>query len=519
MEVAQNLEPLKVSAANNTRIQAIFTAFETARTQQDADKKQKLLKAVQEAAAIQQALSAPIDNSRIQTAIDTVTDMDEKSLEVLPLVKKIDLLASLRTTGTAECRKAMAKLYKATDLQPEFTAKDDGMRRDVLDKLKESNALKGARRNWDTMLWSSEKGAKKHKLPALENALHIQSDIMGIEKTERPPIVPFAREPVQQGDDKALSCAGGFQADTNTITINTAKLDFADFDRSLDTVVHENTHKYQRTLIKKLEDGALRPGDPEYCQAILFQLNWDSRGYLDCEDGYVEQPIERHAHLAGGEARKLFVEDAKAEAQILLTKMDVLATSQIDEKARTELAKWQKAMKEAMASGISTEITKFTRTYEADFNKLAEQFKPPTEAKTADQDEGLSNEAKQAKALIRELETWGQKLPGHAKTIAGWGNILTSSINKNAQNPTALDKLVKDYRAVLDELLPQAASLIEEMQSWVKNEKFAEWADTIQEYHCNAVLPRSALSLRDQLQLSRRKFEAYREEKESALAS
>src|SRR5262249_25950300 len=54
------------------------------------------------------------------------------------------------------------------------------------------------------------------------------------------------------------------------------------FDEAIDTAVHENGHRYQHTLIDKLNAGEIKPGDPLYNQAMTFKLN----------DGYYVQPVE-----------------------------------------------------------------------------------------------------------------------------------------------------------------------------------------------------------------------------------
>ena len=101
-----------------------------------------------------------------------------------------------------------------------------------------------------------------------------------------------------------------------------------DFDDSLDTIIHENTHNYQHKLVARLEAGEIRPTDPEYNQAVLFQLNF--AGYLESTDegheAYAKQPVEMHAWLAGGEAHRLFLDDAKLRAATIVEKAKLVVT-------------------------------------------------------------------------------------------------------------------------------------------------------------------------------------------------
>lgn len=96
----------------------------------------------------------------------------------------------------------------------------------------------------------------------------------------------------------------GTYGDCNRIRvrINAKILDTASFTEMADTVIHENTHRYQYGLVDQLNAGQLPPTDDRYGQALLMRANdhcylsADTYGYA----AYRGQPNERHAFDEGG---------------------------------------------------------------------------------------------------------------------------------------------------------------------------------------------------------------------------
>src|SRR5207247_1032005 len=91
-----------------------------------------------------------------------------------------------------------------------------------------------------------------------------------------------------------------------------------DFQEALDTAIHETSHAYQHVLIDQLKevDAGTRtpppPRDWEMDQARLFQLNNDAYEDGGDNDAYKNEPLEKHAWLAGNTAALLFNIDAQA---------------------------------------------------------------------------------------------------------------------------------------------------------------------------------------------------------------
>ena len=83
-------------------------------------------------------------------------------------------------------------------------------------------------------------------------------------------------------------------------------------DTAIDTMIHENCHQFQRALVKKLESGQLKPGDPDYEQATIFAANSGSN-HIQPEkdpsslDPYVKQPEENHSRAIGAATARAIV--------------------------------------------------------------------------------------------------------------------------------------------------------------------------------------------------------------------
>jgi hypothetical protein len=352
-----------------------------------------------------------------------------EELEQLSGAERIAMLTDLRRGGgiyDEECKAALIKAFESMPLENDFRRKDDAMRRQILDNLKASDVLQQARREWDTL-------PKEKRFEVLQEALKIQCQGMGIPDNELPPIKRFSDPAAQVTEHKKLTCTG-YQAD-GALYINDQSSNFDDFDGILDTVIHENTHNYQHRLVAKLESDPpqLKPGDPDYNQAVLFQMNFGP-GYLEGDgadrEAYELQPTERHAWLAGGEAHKIFVEDAQAEGQILMTKMtEWYKTCQNPLGSR--VMAMRQAVESAVASGSTTTIAKAVRTNQAAFDQLIEEVRksaatPPSEANPRDPYRARS------RPLIDKIKEWVGNHPDQAEQIAAIINGLEDDVEHRA---------------------------------------------------------------------------------------
>src|SRR5262249_53831462 len=217
---------------------------------------------------------------KARAAVTTVTAKAPEELGQMPAAQRIELITDLFRGGGVqdkECKTALAKLYKEMPLEPEFKAKDDTRRRMILNTVHASPTIRKARSEWDTL-------PPAKRIATLKEALKLQCQGLGLKEDEIPPIVKFSEPEANVSEHKTLTCAGAFSTADGKLYLNDKGPAFDDFDRLLDTVMHENTHNYQNCLVARLESDppTLKPGDPEYNQALLFQLNMGA-GYLDGE--------------------------------------------------------------------------------------------------------------------------------------------------------------------------------------------------------------------------------------------
>ena len=77
-----------------------------------------------------------------------------------------------------------------------------------------------------------------------------------------------------------------------------------DAAEAFDTVVHENTHRYQNDLVRRLNDGDISDTSEIYDQARLMRANEEYYAKSDADyAAYRSQPSEGHAWNVGSVAK------------------------------------------------------------------------------------------------------------------------------------------------------------------------------------------------------------------------
>lgn len=307
-----------------------------------------------------------------QQANDAINEVEQDKLEGLSVDKQIELLGKLQG-GSVESRKArqvaMAKLYEVMPLRPEFSNKEKKKRGKVLNALSDDPKIAEYREQWSQWSELGDEG-KKQKEAALKYILAAQSKLMGIQKI---PEIVFITKGKVSTDDSERFDQGSFGFEDRTLEINDhPDSDFSkSFDKSLVTMLHENTHNFQAELVDKLLDGTLTEKvDKEYYQqAMLFLMN-QRAGYLVTPEGYETQPTERQAYEAEDEAKRRFgvdldVLNAKAQARALVERMD-LYIKQAEKQAKQSgddfivksLKTFKLKLKDGMQADTAAEILK-----------------------------------------------------------------------------------------------------------------------------------------------------------------
>ena len=180
-------------------------------------------------------------------------------------------------------------IYEASELDKSFKKKDDKIRQQYLDELKNNKEVQDALAHWtDTDSTGAPVVDRATKEKVLEQVIATQSQAYNVDEPE------IAWSPTQ------TTSAAEFKADSNEILIDPASLGNA--EEMLRAVLHENTHNFQDELAKKYLNGEIEKRDPMYEQAKMFALNYSGDGYVtqaEHADVYKLQPTEMHAYDAG----------------------------------------------------------------------------------------------------------------------------------------------------------------------------------------------------------------------------
>jgi hypothetical protein len=244
------------------------------------------------------------------SALETFRGLSATDLKGKSSASKIRLLKELRS-GSAELnseqKAAQRDIYNSMDLDPAFLNHDAGKRAQIAGAMtntpQKRAKLRNLKANWKK---TPDAGGPtvEEKLQFMRDAIAVQCQALGIDP---PPEVLAVDEP--RNPDTGLIDNGSFDPNTGKISINTnPESSFhKKMAKALDLALHENSHNYQDHLVKKLEAGTLKQGDPEYEQALMFQANSGLRAYVEGKEDfatYKKQPLEEHAHFNGPQTAK-----------------------------------------------------------------------------------------------------------------------------------------------------------------------------------------------------------------------
>jgi len=195
---------------------------------------------------------------------------------------------------------AMKKLYSVRTLDPEFEKAEKQKRDAFIEKLQNDPEIANARKNWGT-----SKMSKEQMMAVLEKAANHHAEAYGTKnvKEAKPlKVKAYDKPPDTDSTGKVTGWNNGVYDPSNgTITINTNSfpgVEFNNFDAALSLIMHEAGHRYQEVLAERVKNGKLKPGDPEYDQAVAFM--WNEKYYIEKpQEIYETQPMESHSRVAG----------------------------------------------------------------------------------------------------------------------------------------------------------------------------------------------------------------------------
>jgi hypothetical protein len=244
-------------------------------------------------------------SKKVSETADKVTKMSDDDIKKLPTDQKVQLVKDLFANGkpSGDARKAQIKIYKDMELDPDFKKRESERGDRIADSLKDDKDLQDARQNW-----SSKSNADKVK--AMNKIIAAQSKEYGFPPPEivldDPPQPPDANGSITNGHYSAPPDGDGklHLNPYNDPDHPENSSSFNDFEKGVTTALHENGHNYQARLVKDLRAGKIKPGDPDYNQASMFDVNDDNDAYIQPSedyDAYFKQPEENHARTEGPE--------------------------------------------------------------------------------------------------------------------------------------------------------------------------------------------------------------------------
>ena len=458
--------------------------------------------------------------ARAAQALEVVRQADLASLRP---ADRIDLLSKLRLAipndqdeqdaREKELRpyfEAMARLYEATPLLPEFADTQKAKREAVLAALGNDPALVRMSENWEA--WSRDDDGKAEKLQALHYVVAAQSKLMGFASV--PEIVPDTMDKfVFEGADGTRFeqfDQGNFSSMDRVIRVNDhPESTFStSFYKSLITMLHENTHSYQNQLVDELKAGTLTEASNKqyYEQALLFLLNEDV-GYLPPGDAYEEQPVERHAHEVEDEAAEVFekfaepeVRAARQQCKALRQRIDMSIVAARAEGLRdlaTKLLACESAAQKAMRKDSAADIRAGLGVAQSQLDMLEPDL-------AAIETSAMRKEADRVMLRMRERRQVDAKL---GVAIDHWCATLTTIVDRQGQKPGVLKRLVGDYVEAADRHLPAAVALLEDMQRWLAGDVRRKEHEASITMYVDALCPRQPRDLELAVRRTREQFE------------
>ena len=249
---------------------------------------------------ITKQLDGASDVTRGDVAKAAAAALGEEEIKSLPTPVRNRLLAEMQKGGLTDDEKNACKnLFSQKYLDPKFEKLDDANREKLIEKMKQDPDFKKARDNWATI-------TEAERVAVLKKAASYQAEVYNIPVTD---VVAYS--PKNPDGTLRLQRNGEYSHADGKLKISREAMQTKGFDSVMDTVVHENGHRYQATLVEKLnkKPPEIKPGDPEYDQAMTFAAN--EKYYVQPKtystdaptpntgNEYFTQPQETHSRRMG----------------------------------------------------------------------------------------------------------------------------------------------------------------------------------------------------------------------------
>jgi hypothetical protein len=239
--------------------------------------------------------ASPPPDPKVAKAQDTAKKVDgmaDADLQKMSSADKVALLKDIKAAGkpTGDLRKAQIKIFRNMQLDPDFKKREAARADKAADEVKDDPDVNAAASGWAKL-------SKDQKIKAVKRVMEAQCKQLGLPV---PPILPYDKP----ADPNGTVEDGNYDPSDGKLHFNTNPDANKTFTDAMDTAVHETSHAYQNDIVKRLKDGKIKPGDPDYAQAEMFAANDDGDDYIQpTEDmaAYVAQPEENHARIVAAD--------------------------------------------------------------------------------------------------------------------------------------------------------------------------------------------------------------------------
>jgi hypothetical protein len=229
--------------------------------------------------------------AKAQDTATKVNGMSDADVAKLSGADQVALLKDLEGSGktTGDLRVAQIKIFRNMKLESGFKARESARADKVADEVKDDADVKASANDWAG-------SSKDQKVRAMQRILTAQCKQLGL---PAPPLLAYDKAPKNGNVED-----GFYNPKDGKLHFNTNPGANKTFNDAMDTVVHEMSHAYQHDLVKRLKDGTLKAGDPDYAQAQMFEANDSDDDYIQPDEdmaAYVAQPEENHARIVAAD--------------------------------------------------------------------------------------------------------------------------------------------------------------------------------------------------------------------------
>ncbi len=240
-------------------------------------------------------VQAPED---VWNAVQAIFPADIRSLSIGAQSAVVKLASDIHARGEKiplDLNKAINRILESYPLTPEYKSFLMERQGTLLKRMMQDRIIQEAKTNWSG--YSTDK-----KVRVLQHAVRMHAEVFGcspaqIQTVDIPPTA------LPDGNGRSVTYGNYLWRQPNArmnLNVNEESGVLENFYQALNTVMHEQQHRFQDYLAKEVEWKGLKPDHPLYHQARFFSAG--SYVYVTHEqnwDHYHNNPLERDAFAFG----------------------------------------------------------------------------------------------------------------------------------------------------------------------------------------------------------------------------